>query len=115
MSLTQSASPFTRLIQENKWGSSLGVIVNRLDSDRLWVRSSLEEIKYFIFSFLRYGVEAKSTTSSSTTQHAMGPEISGIWGAEYLTTRLPLPTVLYAGYNVKLKKKLNKQIQFNFV
>ena len=45
-------------------------------TDWLWVRSSLEEIKYllkFIFSFLRSGVEARRTLNSAT-QHAMPSE-----------------------------------------
>ena len=52
----------------------------------MWVRSPLEEMKYlfaFIFSFLRFVVEAKSAALSSTTQHAMPPEFEEKWGAEW--------------------------------
>ena len=41
---------------------------------------------------------------SSATQYAMPPELSGIWGAEYLNTKLPLSTLLREGYSVKMKK-----------
>ena len=53
---------------------------------RLWVRFPLETMKYFvsIFSF-----EAKREAK---------------WEAKCLNTKLPLLTLLYAGYSVKLKK-----------
>ena len=35
----------------------------------------------------------------------MPPEIGGKWGTECLNTRFP--TLLYAGYSVKLKKIIN--------
>ena len=35
----------------------------------------------------------------------MPPEIGGKWGMECLNTRFPLPTLLCAGYSVKLKNK----------
>ena len=63
--------------------------------DWLWVRYPLEEMKYllkFIFPFLR-----------SATQHAIPPEFGRKWGTEYLITRFSQPTLLCAGYNVKLK------------
>ena len=44
----------------------------------VWVRLSLEEIKY---------------CQSSATQDAMRSEFSGKWRAECLNTRLPLPTL----------------------
>ena len=46
---------------------------------------------------------------SSATQHAMLPEYDRKWGMECLNTRFPLPTLLCAGYSVKLiiKKKFN--------
>ena len=34
--------------------------------DRLWVRFSLEEMNYLIFSFLRSGMEAKRALSTAT-------------------------------------------------
>ena len=39
---------------------------------------------------------------SSATQHAMPSEFGREWGTECLTTRFPLPTLLCAGYSVKL-------------
>ena len=42
---------------------------------------------------------------SSAIQHAMPTEIGGKWGMECFNTRSPLPTLLCAGYSVKLKKK----------
>ena len=39
---------------------------------------------------------------SSATQHAMHPEFGRKWGTECLNTRFPLPTLLCAGYSVKL-------------
>ena len=54
----------------------------------LWVRCPLQEIKYLIFSILRFGIEAKrgvkfrhSTRNSS--------KIGGKWGMECLNTRFP--------------------------
>ena len=41
---------------------------------------------------------------SSATQHTLPTEFGGKWGTECLNTRLPLPTMLCAGYSVKLKK-----------
>ena len=39
---------------------------------------------------------------SSATQHAMTPEFGGKQGTECLNIRFSLPTVLCAGYSVKL-------------
>ena len=73
-------------------------------TDWLWVRSPLEEMKYllkFIFPFPRSGLEAKrgvefchSTRKASRNQQKVGMEC--------LNTRFPLPTLLCAGYSVKL-------------
>ena len=52
----------------------------------------------FIFPFLRSGVEALSAALTSATQHAMPLEFGRKWGTGCLNTRLPLPTLLYAGY-----------------
>ena len=41
---------------------------------------------------------------SFAAQHTMPPKFGRKWGAECLNTRLPLPTLLHAGYSVKLKK-----------
>ena len=76
-------------------------------TDSLWVRSPLGEMKYlleFIFPFLRSGVEAKRgvdfchlTRNASRIRQKMGNRKS--------YTRFPLPTLLCAGYSVKLIKK----------
>ena len=54
---------------------------------------------YFHFFAL---VSRLSAALSYATQHAMPPEFGRKWGTEYLNTRFPLPTLLYAGYSVKL-------------
>ena len=51
----------------------------------------------FIFPFLRSGVEL-----NFATQQAMPPEFGRKWGTECLNARFPLPTLLCAGYSVKL-------------
>ena len=65
----------------------------------MWIRSPLEEVKYFAL------VSRRSAALSSSTQHAMPPEFSGKWGTECINTRFPLPTLLCVGYSVKLKYK----------
>ena len=59
---------------------------------------------------------------SSATQHAMPLEYGRKWGTEYLNTGFPLPTLLCAGYNVKLiknqvnkKKTSNRQFDVTFL
>ena len=47
-------------------------------------------------------VSGQSAALSSATLHAMFPEIGGKWGTECLNTRFLLPTLLCAGYSVKL-------------
>ena len=47
-------------------------------------------------------VSILSAALNSATQHAMPPEFCRKWGTECLNTRLPLPTLLSAGYSVKL-------------
>ena len=54
---------------------------------------------YFHFFAL---VSSQSAALSSATQHEMPPELGGKWGTECLNTRFPLPTLLCAGYSVKL-------------
>ena len=39
---------------------------------------------------------------SSATEHAMPQEFGGEWGMECLNTKFPLPTLLCAGYSMKL-------------
>ena len=48
----------------------------------------------------------ESAALSSATQHAMSPEFGGKWGTECLNTRFLQPTLVCAGYSVKLKKIL---------
>ena len=55
---------------------------------------------YFHFFAL---VSRQSSVLSSATQHAMPPELGGMWGTVCLNIRFPLPTLLCAGYRVKLK------------
>ena len=39
---------------------------------------------------------------SFATQHLMPPEFGGKWGTECFNTRFSLPTLLCAGYDVKI-------------
>ena len=50
-------------------------------------------------------VSRQNAALSTATQHAMPPESGRKLGKECLNTRFPLPTLLYAGYSVKLIKK----------
>ena len=43
-----------------------------------------------------------SAALNSATQHAMPPEFGRKWATECFNTRFPLPTLLCAGYSVKL-------------
>ena len=63
---------------------------NDCKRDRLWIRFPLEDIKYFIFSFLCFIVEVKR---------------GGKWGSECLNIQL-LDFRLHAGYSAKLKKNI---------
>ena len=47
-------------------------------------------------------VSKQSAALTSATQHAMPPEFGGKWATECLNTRFTLPTLLCAGYSVKL-------------
>ena len=47
----------------------------------------------------------QSEALSSASQHTIHPEFDEKWGKDCLHTRLPLPTPLFAGYDVKLYKK----------
>ena len=58
---------------------------------------------YFQFFAL---VSRLSAALSLAIQHAMPPEFGRKWGTECLNTRFPLPTLLCAGYSVKLICKL---------
>ena len=54
---------------------------------------------YFYFFAL---VSRHSAALSSASQHAISPDLGGMWGTKCLNTRFPLPTLLCAGYSVKL-------------
>ena len=56
---------------------------------------------HFYFHFFAL-VSRESAALSSATQWATPPELGGKWGTESLNTRFPLPTLLRAGYSVKL-------------
>ena len=56
-------------------------------------------VQYFNFFNL---VTRQSTALSTATQYVMPPEFGTKWGTECLDTRFPLPTLLFAGYSVKL-------------
>ena len=79
---------------------------NECDSkqDGLWVRFPFEEIKFvfkFIFTFLRYGVEAKRGIEfRHSARNAF--RIRGKVGIGVSKLYFPLPTLLCAGYSVKL-------------
>ena len=81
--------------------------------DRLWVRFSLEKMKYLIFLFFAR-VSKQNPELSFNSQHGMPPEFNGKWEGECLNTRLPPPNLL-AGYSVKLihlnNEYINKSIK----
>ena len=59
-------------------------------------------MKYFIFSFLCFGVEAKRGVEfRQLTRY----QFSGKWGVECLKIMLPLLTRLLAEYSIKLKQQ----------
>ena len=66
---------------------------------------------YFHFFAL---VSSQIAALSSALHHAMLPEFSGKWRAECLNTKLPLPTLLQAGYSVNIKEMF-KTIQLNLL
>ena len=47
-------------------------------------------------------VQRKTAALSFDTRHAMSLAFGGKWDTDCLSTRLPLPTLLHAGYSVKL-------------
>ena len=64
---------------------------------------SRNEIFIYIYIFISsLGCRGESAALSFAIQYAMPPEIGGKWGTECLNTRFPLPTLLCAGYSVKL-------------
>ena len=56
------------------------------------------EMKYLLSIY----IFIPSAALSPATQHAMPPEFGRKWGTECLNTMFPLPTLLCAGYRVKL-------------
>ena len=71
-----------------------------------------DEIFIYIYFFI-YSLRCREENAalSSATQYAIPAEIGGKWGMECLNTRFPLPTMLCAGYSMKLKK--NKKYMGN--
>ena len=65
---------------------------------------------YFHFFAL---VSRLSAALSSATQHAMPPEFGRKWGTQCHNTKFPLPTLLHAGYSVKLKKNILRTYKQN--
>ena len=53
---------------------------------------------------------------SSTTEQTMSPELSGKFGMECLNTRLPdqipLPTLLWAGYEAIKQVNISKKVYY---
>ena len=47
-------------------------------------------------------VQGHKAALSSATQHVMPSEFGREWGTECFSTRFPLPTLMCAGYSVKL-------------
>ena len=56
---------------------------------------------YLYFNFFAL-VSSQRAVLSSTTQQAMPPEFSWKWGTEWLNIGFLLPTLLCAGYSVKV-------------
>ena len=67
-----------------------------------------DEIFIYIYIFISPLWCQESAALTSANQNAMPPQIGGKWGTECLNTRFPLPTLLFAGYSVKLKKNFYK-------
>ena len=71
-------------------------------------------IYIYILIFLLW-CRGESAALSSATQHAMPSEIGRKWAAECFNIRFPLPTLLCAGYSVKLKKNVSYYWNENIV
>ena len=63
--------------------------------------TALRTLPYSAIAPVRYPWNAKVALSSAT-QHEMPPKLGRKWGTECLNTRFLLPTLLCAGYSVKL-------------
>ena len=67
-------------------------------------------VKFHLNPFIyiqSFSVKVEQTTRENAalnpaTQHAMPPEFGRKWQTECLNTRFPLPTLLCAGYSMKL-------------
>ena len=69
-----------KVLWEKSWGTSVW-----LERDRLYLWRPLEGINYFIFLFLRSGVEANRGLNSPT-EHTIFPALGRKWGAECFNT-----------------------------
>ena len=65
--------------------------------------SGLLVFNIFISSFQSSRESRQSAALSSAIQHALLPEFCGKLETECLNTRFLLPTLLFAGYSMKLK------------
>ena len=62
-----------------------------------------EKFRYLHLYFHLFAlVSRQSAALSSATQYLMLPELGEKWGTKCLKTSFPLPTLLCAGYSVKL-------------
>ena len=89
-SLTIFISTFSNLVKLCSGGQSTRGTKCGCSRDGLWVRSSLEEMEYLIFSLW---CRLKRTQPT---------QFGGKLGTECINTKFPLPTLPCAGYNVKL-------------
>ena len=64
-------------------------------------KATLGTYKLFYMLYISFS-SRQSAALSSATQRAMPPELDGNWGTECLNTRFPLPTLVSAGYSVKV-------------
>ena len=90
-------------LEASRGAGAQSVSVNRLVVGVIPTRGDDIYIYIYIFIFSLW-CRGESAALSSATQHTMPPEIGGKWGTECLNTKFPLPTLLCAGYRMKLKK-----------
>ena len=72
---------------------------------RLTVNSTVGRVPYPLWGINDYlnKQRTKHTLLNSATQHAMSQKFGEKWGKECLNIRVPLPTLLYAGYMIAVK------------